>query len=209
MKLFARRKRKRVATWYKTNESDKVWWLDNRDQIGEYVFSFDKKTEFNLFADYPYKLTPEQKEIFDKENPYWKDFFRERCSDEQALKNDCDSIWRKHNKRMDLLNRLETEKLYTSTESDSLFSGHFDYNPVIWEVFDEVGVNDPNYKSYDNYLAKKDIHKLSPQEVVEQFLFWNRGERFCEGTIAEAIDNGNFMRLFVKFVGDNNPKNNE
>ena len=41
-------------------------------------FSFDKKTVFNMFADYPYKLTEEQKRIFDKENPYWADFFSDR-----------------------------------------------------------------------------------------------------------------------------------
>ena len=38
----------------------------------------NKKTIFNLFQDYPYKLTKEQKEIFDRENPYWKDFFSDR-----------------------------------------------------------------------------------------------------------------------------------
>ena len=43
-----------------------------------YIFSFDKKVKFNLFRDYPYKLTLEQKEIFDKENPYWADFFKDR-----------------------------------------------------------------------------------------------------------------------------------
>lgn len=64
--------------WRKKNETDKVWWLDNRGQKGEMVFSFDKKSQYNLFADYPYKLTAEQKKIFDKENPYWADFFRDR-----------------------------------------------------------------------------------------------------------------------------------
>lgn len=209
MKLFGRLRLKKTNKWCKKNVSDEVWWLDNLDQIGEHVFSFDKKTKFNLFADYPHKLTPEQKEIFDKENPYWKDFFKDRCKQEQMLKNDSNSIWEKHNKRVDLLSRLETEKLYTSTESESIFSGHYDYNPVIWDVFDEVGVNNPEYKSYDNYLAKKDINKLSSREIVEQFLFWQRGERFCEGTIVGAIDKGDFVNLFKKFIAYNNPRNNE
>ena len=41
-------------------------------------FSFDREEEFNMFSDYPYKLTSEQKQIFDEENPYWKNFFANR-----------------------------------------------------------------------------------------------------------------------------------
>lgn len=63
--------------WYKENKSDSVWWKDT-DSVGEWIFSFDKKTEFNLFADYPHKLTPEQKATFDRENPEWVDFFSDR-----------------------------------------------------------------------------------------------------------------------------------
>ena len=64
--------------FYKEHPTDKVWWLDNRDRIGEFVFSFDKETCFNLFADYPHNLTPEQKRIFDAENPFWAEFFAGR-----------------------------------------------------------------------------------------------------------------------------------
>ena len=65
--------------WYKDNPGDKIWWLDNgNERTGEFVFSFDKVKQFNLFADYPHKLTKEQKEIFDKENPYWAEFFIDR-----------------------------------------------------------------------------------------------------------------------------------
>ena len=61
--------------WYKNNISDRVWWLDNSDDIeGEFVFSFDKKTQYNLFADRD-KLTAEQKAIFYSENPFWDNFF--------------------------------------------------------------------------------------------------------------------------------------
>lgn len=61
--------------FYKEHPGDKTYWVDNFPNIGEYLFSFDKKTVFNLFEDYPYKLTPAQREIFDRENPYWADFF--------------------------------------------------------------------------------------------------------------------------------------
>ena len=65
--------------WYKENPEDKIWWLDNGNETtGEFIFSFDKEQQFNLFADYPYRLTKEQKEIFDKENPDWVVFFIDR-----------------------------------------------------------------------------------------------------------------------------------
>lgn len=63
---------------FKNNPSDQIWWEDTSDRDGFFVFTFDKKKFFNLFEDYPHNLTPEQKEIFDKENPYWKDFFSDR-----------------------------------------------------------------------------------------------------------------------------------
>lgn len=67
-----------LSDFYKKNKNDEIWWIDDLDSIGKYLFSFDKEKIFNLFADYPHNLTAEQKEIFDKENPYWKDFFKER-----------------------------------------------------------------------------------------------------------------------------------
>lgn len=63
--------------WYKNNTDDKIWWKDT-DSVGEWLFSFDKKQVFNMFADYPHSLTPEQKKIFDEENPEWVDFFKDR-----------------------------------------------------------------------------------------------------------------------------------
>ena len=47
-------------------------------KVGEWLFSFDKKHIFNMFRDYPQELTDEQKKIFDEENPYWADFFKDR-----------------------------------------------------------------------------------------------------------------------------------
>lgn len=64
--------------FYKERETDKIWWVDDGISDGEMLFSFDKKQIFNLFKDYPWKLTAEQKEIFDKENAFWADFFADR-----------------------------------------------------------------------------------------------------------------------------------
>lgn len=64
--------------FYKENETDNIWWVDDPETKGVLLFSFDRQTVFNLFEDYPYKLTPEQKEMFDKENPYWADYFKDR-----------------------------------------------------------------------------------------------------------------------------------
>lgn len=64
--------------FYKNNKNDVIWWVDNPDIRGKFLFSFDKKNIFNLFEDYPHNLTKEQIEIFDKENPYWSNFFTDR-----------------------------------------------------------------------------------------------------------------------------------
>jgi len=66
------------SDFYKNNPGDKIWWVNNPETVGEWLFSFDKKKVFNMFADYPHNLTAEQKAIFDKENPYWKEYFSDR-----------------------------------------------------------------------------------------------------------------------------------
>lgn len=63
--------------FYKKNKNDAIWWVDN-ESIGIWEFSYDKENIFNMFQDYPWKLTPEQKAIFDEENPFWADFFSDR-----------------------------------------------------------------------------------------------------------------------------------
>nr|DAW23005.1 MAG TPA: hypothetical protein [Caudoviricetes sp.] len=64
---------------FKNNPTDSIWWVDNAvDAKGEWIFTFDKKTFFNMFQDYPHKLSPEQKRLFDKENPFWAEFFNDR-----------------------------------------------------------------------------------------------------------------------------------
>ena len=70
-----------MNNWYRNKVTDKIWWKSLSDHIFIWIFIFDKVKEFNMFADYPHNLTKEQKEIFDRENPHWKHFFRERSKD--------------------------------------------------------------------------------------------------------------------------------
>lgn len=65
-----------LCDFYKQNAGDKIWWAANyNNDDDELFFSFDRKTLYNLFRDYPHRLTKEQKAIFDKENPFWVEFF--------------------------------------------------------------------------------------------------------------------------------------
>ena len=64
------------SDFYKNNEESKIWWIDNIDFKGELLFSFDHKKIYNLFADYPHNMTEEEVEIFNQENPFWRDFFK-------------------------------------------------------------------------------------------------------------------------------------
>ena len=66
--------------FYKDEEhpENTIWEVDDVDTIGKLLFSFDKKKIYNLWEDYPPNFTPEEKAIFDKEYPYWADFFKDR-----------------------------------------------------------------------------------------------------------------------------------
>ena len=54
-----------LSDFYKKNKNDKIWWIYDLDSFGKHMFSFDKIKIFNLLADYPHNLTPEQKEILE------------------------------------------------------------------------------------------------------------------------------------------------
>lgn len=65
-----------LGEFYKNKETDTIYWAHTPGRKGEHIFTFDKKTLYNLFRDY-FNLTPQQKEVFDRENPFWHDFFSE------------------------------------------------------------------------------------------------------------------------------------
>lgn len=59
----------------KENKDNKIWWTGKIDRIGELNISFDREKIYNLFEDYPYNMSEEEIEIFEKEEPYWANFF--------------------------------------------------------------------------------------------------------------------------------------
>lgn len=63
--------------FYKNKPTDTIWWVES-EHVGEHLFTFDKKRIFNLFADYPLKLSIKEKAIFEKENPEWAEYFKDR-----------------------------------------------------------------------------------------------------------------------------------
>lgn len=63
---------------YKEHLADKTSWVDHKGYVGEHLVTFDGKTAYNLFTDYPYELTEEQLVLFNKEHPFWAEFFKDR-----------------------------------------------------------------------------------------------------------------------------------
>lgn len=62
---------------------NKIWKVEKFSEdgdliIGQLLYSFDKKKIFNLWKDYPQNFSKEEKELFDKENPYWAEFFKDK-----------------------------------------------------------------------------------------------------------------------------------
>lgn len=63
---------------FQREPGQKIWWVDTSAWTGLFLFSFDRKKVYNMFRDYPYELTDKEKELFDRENPFWADFFKSR-----------------------------------------------------------------------------------------------------------------------------------
>jgi hypothetical protein len=67
--------------FFKQEKDDKVWWYDKFDTTGEMLFSFDRKKLYNLFRDYPWKLSVTEWLTFNRENEFWENFFEVRNSE--------------------------------------------------------------------------------------------------------------------------------
>ena len=78
-----------LGDFYHENEGDTIWWTERGEYIdgvwdyiiGEWLFSFDKKKIYSFFVDYPYNMTEEEIEIFNRENPHLANYFKGRFKD--------------------------------------------------------------------------------------------------------------------------------
>ncbi len=66
--------------------SQRVWSVtelsdDGSPLRGPILVTFDKRTIFNLWTDFPSKFTPEQIQIMREEEPYWYEFFMSRLEE--------------------------------------------------------------------------------------------------------------------------------
>lgn len=60
---------------HKERPTDRTTWVTIVGRETAIAFTFDKKKLYFLYRDY-HLLSPEEKEIFDKENPYWANYFK-------------------------------------------------------------------------------------------------------------------------------------
>ena len=84
----------------------KTWWVDTVN-VGEFLFTMDKKRVYNLFRDYPDKLSLEEWIEFTEDNPYWAKFFKDR---------NVDYITQNADELFDTFGRERIEKIIDSME---------------------------------------------------------------------------------------------
>lgn len=56
---------------FEREDGEQIWWVVNDGTTGPLLFSFDRQKVYNYWTDYPDKLSPEELEIFDREQPLW------------------------------------------------------------------------------------------------------------------------------------------
>ncbi len=71
------------APFYRKHPGDKIYWIIREKYDGPLEISFDQKKIYNLFTDYPDKMTPEEVELFNKENPSWADLLNSKPKKEE------------------------------------------------------------------------------------------------------------------------------
>ncbi len=123
----------------------------------------------------------------------------ERKRAEQALKDSIDrKKLREYIELLCRIRRIEWEPM-RKIEEGRCQLGYPEYPPEIFEVFQ---VMEPDYQ-YDTNMRKILDRRLLPTELslaqIQTCLTWIcRGERFCDGMIAEKVNDGTLLKLFCR-----------
>lgn len=151
--------------FYKDKITNKTWWVDNRGVKGEMLFTFDKKKIYNLFRDYPYELSSEEIDVFDKENPYWADFFKDRkqSSEDTELEKVTEDIDYEKRKIDEYIEKQKNEAEENQRKLESIKKLFFENNE---SFFDEI-------KMYLNETLDYDILN-NPSDNCLRFEVFNK-----------------------------------
>lgn len=167
----------------KRNENDIIWWVDNHGNFGTHEFSFDQVKIYNLFRDYPYKLSPEEIEIFDRENPYWADFFKTRkqnLNNNQLNQTEDDNNLEKIKELYFKNNEEYFNSIYpylNETFDYDILSGALNDNCVRFELFDKLNnkiaffaINKNLFLLNYRFKHKMNLRGNSSDEIFNKFI---------------------------------------
>lgn len=92
------------------------------------------------------------------------------------------------------------------TESGVWQVGYPRYPEGIFDIF-QLMESDPQYRrNMDKIrMQKLRISELSLSQIQTYLTFLHRGERFCDGTIAEAVNDGRLLTLLLRIQNLVNP----
>lgn len=63
------------------------------------------------------------------------------------------------------------------------------------KAVEETGLMDHDYLDHMEALKDKPVDTLTAEEIMTRFTYYLRGERFCDGTIAAAVERGEIEAL--------------
>lgn len=151
--------------FYKHRKSDKVFHVEKVGYMGPLLISFDKKNMYNLWSDYPEKLSKEEKELFDRENPFWANFFRHRCLEKKKDGLKYKFIKYKYLSELEEGYLNELQKKYNFVFPDALRDYYENYNESVIEAC-ELEVNG-NRVFIDRIISVK-YGNESMEECIKQ-----------------------------------------
>lgn len=104
-----------------------------------------------------------------------------------------------------IVNLLETEKAFTEIPPKILDNGamampYIQYDDRILKVFRYVPYYEKDYNKNINKIIEKGIDKLTLKETLQYLTYIYRTERFYEGILKSAIENGTLINLLKHII---------